>query len=233
MEFFLKNPLTVWLRWWLKVLLVKLKYAGKHIHIEYLAELNSVKFDEYNTIRKYARLRDISLGRFTYVGRESQVYHAQVGAFSCIGPDVIIGPGEHPTKYFVSSHPMFYSTLEQSNPVIVEKNLFEEFATTHIGNDVWIGARAILKTGVRIGDGAIIAAGAVVSKDVEPYSIVGGIPAKHIRYRFSAEQIAILEKVKWWEKDLDWLIAHKNEFVHIDSFMAGLKSYQPLPDSNG
>ncbi len=232
MEFFLKNPLTVWLRWWLKVLLVKLKYAGKHIRIEYLVELNSVKFTEYNTIRKYARLRDTSLGRCTYVGRESQVYHAQIGAFTCIGPDVIIGPGEHPTKDFVSSHPMFYSTLAQSNPVIVDKNLFEEFATTYIGNDVWIGGRAILKTGVRIGNGAIIAAGAVVSKDVQPYSIVGGIPAKLIRYRFSPEQIAILEEEKWWQRDLEWLIEHKNEFVHIDSFIAGLKTHQPLPDGN-
>ncbi len=230
MEFWFKNPLTVWLRWWLKVLLIKLKYAGKHIHIEYLAEVNSVTFSEYNTVRKYARLRDAVIGRYTYVGRESQVYHAQIGAFTCIGPDVIIGPGEHPTKDFVSSHPMFYSTLAQSNPVIVEKNLFEEFSTTHIGNDVWIGARAVLKTGVRVGDGAIIAAGAVVSKDVEPYSIVGGIPAKHIRYRFSPEQIAILQHEKWWERDLEWLILHKNEFLHIDTFISGLKPYQPLPD---
>lgn len=222
MEFWLKNPFTVWLRWWLKVLFIKLTSVGKHLHIEYLAEINNVTFSEYNTIRKFARLRDVSIGRFSYVGRNSQVYHAKLGAFTCIGPDVIIGPGEHPTKDFVSSHPMFYSTLAQSNPVIVEKNLFEEFATTHIGNDVWIGARAMLKTGITIGNGAIIAAGAVVAGDVLPYSIVGGVPAKHIRFRFSPEQISYLEHVGWWDRDLDWLIRHKHEFLHIDSFMSSI-----------
>jgi acetyltransferase-like isoleucine patch superfamily enzyme len=223
MEFLIKNPITIWLRWWLKVLFHKIKFSGRHIHLEYLCEIKQVQFSEHNTIRKYARLRDVSIGKHSYVGRESQVYHAQIGAFTCIGPEVIIGPGEHPTKDFVSSHPMFYSTLAQSNPVIVHKNRFEEFSTTHIGNDVWIGARAILKTGITVGNGAIIAAGAVVAKDVEPYSIVGGIPAKHIRYRFTQEQITHLQKTQWWNRDLNWLIEHKDEFLHIQTFMDRVK----------
>ncbi len=223
METLLKNPITVWLRWLAKLLFLKVKYAGKNLHIEYLAEINASTFSNYNTIRKHARLRDAHLGAYSYIGRESQVYHAWIGNFTCIAPEVLIGLGEHPSKDFVSSHPMFYSTIGQSNPVIVEKNLFDEFPQTIIDNDVWIGTRAVLKTGVSIGNGAVIAAGAVVVKDVEPYSIVGGVPAKHIRYRFTPELINILQKSEWWNKDLDWLRAHKYIFKNIGLFVGNSK----------
>ncbi|MDE6603995.1 MAG: CatB-related O-acetyltransferase [Lachnospiraceae bacterium] len=71
-----------------------------------------------------------------------------------------------------------------------------------IGNDVWIGANVCILPGVRVGDGAVIAAGAVVTKDVAPYAIVGGVPAKVIRYRFSPEEIHTLLKIRWW----DWSV---------------------------
>jgi len=90
--------------------------------------------------------------------------------------------------------------------------------TTEIGNDVWIGARAILRTGVKIGDGAIIAAGAVVVKDVEPFSIVGGVPAKHIRHRFSPDEIVRILESNWWNKDLEWLKRHHDSMTHISRF---------------
>jgi acetyltransferase-like isoleucine patch superfamily enzyme len=218
MEALIKNPITLWLRWLIRLLLYKMRYAGRHIRMEYLAEVSNCTFTEYNTIYKYARLRDAHLGRCTYVGRESQVYHAKIGNFTCIGPGVMLGLGEHPTSDFVSSHPMFYSTRGQSNPVIVEQDLFDEMPETQIGHDVWIGARAIIRTGVKIGNGAIIAAGAVVVKDVEPFSIAGGVPAKHIRYRFNDEQISRIERSEWWNKDLDFLRKNRDAFLSIDRF---------------
>lgn len=221
MEILLKNPLTLWLRWLLQWSIYKVRFAGKHLRMEYLTELSSCTFSEYNTLYKYSRLRDVQMGRFSYVGRESQVYHARIGSFTSIGPQVLIGLGEHPSEGFVSTHPMFYSDRGQSNPVIVDKPLFDEMPTTTIGNDVWIGARAILRTGVTIGDGAIIAAGAVVVKDVEPYSIVGGIPAKHIRYRFTTEEIQRIQESNWWQQDLTWLKEHREAMTHISRF--GLK----------
>lgn len=223
MEVLLKNPITVWLRWLLKWIAYKLKYGGKNLRMEYLCEINNCTFSSYNTVYKYARLRESSFGSYSYVGRETQVYSAEVGSFTSIGPQVLIGLGEHPSQGFVSSHPMFYSTIGQSNPVIVDKNLFDEFPKTYIGNDVWIGARAVVKTGVTIGDGAIVAAGSVVVKDVEPYSIVGGVPAKHIRYRFSEEQISVLKNSEWWHKDLEWLKANKHLFASVDEFVSQLK----------
>lgn len=218
MEIVVKNPITVWLRWVLKWFVYKSKYAGKNLRMEYLSEITHTEFSNYNTVYKYARVRDAKFGSYSYVGRESQVYSATVGNFTSIGPQVLIGLGEHPSQKFVSTHPMFYSMRGQSNPVIVDKELFDEFPITEIGNDVWIGARAVVKTGVKIGDGAIVAAGSVVTKDVEPYAIVGGVPAKLIRYRFDDETIEQLIQSKWWEKDIVWLKKNKEAFLDIISF---------------
>jgi acetyltransferase-like isoleucine patch superfamily enzyme len=219
-EFLFKNPLTIWLRWIFTVVIYQTHYWGKHVRLEYLCELNKVRFSSFNTIRKYARLRDVHIGRGSYINRGSQVYHARIGQFVCIGPEVIIGPGEHPIQGVVSSHPMFYSTTPQANPVLVKESSFEEFPTTHIGHDVWIGARAILKTGITIGDGAVIAAGAVVTSDVPPYAIYGGVPAKLIRMRYTPEQQRIVEQVAWWNRDWSWIQAHADTFMDIDRFCA-------------
>lgn len=221
MKALFQNPFTYWLRWLLKKWALELKYSKQHLMLEYMAEVSNCKFNNYNTVYKYARLRDSELGDFSYVARNSQIYNTKVGKFTCIGPNVNTGMGAHPSSEFVSTHPLFYSTLGQSSGlVIVEKNLFEEFPSTEIGNDVWIGNNAIIKYGVKIGDGSIIGAGAVVTKDVEPYSIVGGVPAKIIKYRFTEEQIRFLNEFKWWDKDLAWLKENKKQFQNIGEFIA-------------
>lgn len=213
------NPCTHWLRWLFKKWSLEFKYKKQHLHLEYMVEVSNCKFNNYNTIYKYARLRDSELGDFSYVARNCQIYNTKIGKYTCIGPNVSTGMGAHPSSEFVSSHPLFYSTLGQSSGlVIVEKNLFEEFPSTVIGNDVWIGNSAIIKYGVKIGDGAIIGSGAVVTKDVEPYSIVGGVPAKIIKYRFSKEQISFLQEFKWWDKDLEWIKSKKDLFQNIEQF---------------
>ena len=84
-----------------------------------------------------------------------------------------------------------------------------------IGNDVWIGSRATILEGVNIGDGVVVAAGAVVTKDVPPYAIVGGVPARIIRYRFDEETIQNLLKMKWWEKDQEWIQNHADDFDDV------------------
>ena len=95
---------------------------------------------------------------------------------------------------------------------------------TVIGNDVWIGQNAVILPGVTIGRHCVVAAGAVVTKDVPPYAIVGGIPARIIRYRFSDEQIARLEESKWWEKNDEWLQQHAHAFCDIDQFEKEIRS---------
>lgn len=218
MKALLLNPLTFWLRWVFTKLFLELKY--RKLELEYMVEVHKCKFGRYNTIYKYTRLRNAELGDYTYVARDCQIHNTVIGKFTCIGPNVITGMGAHPSSGFVSSHPLFYSTRGQaSGLVIVEKDLFNEFPLTTIGNDVWIGNNVVIKYGVKIGDGAIIAAGAVVTKDVEPYSIVGGVPAKFIKHRFTSEQISFLLKFKWWDKDLEWFKVNKDLFLHIDQLM--------------
>ena len=225
MEVILKNPLTLWLRWIITWTFYKLRNSGKNNRMEYGAEISGVKLGHYSAIYKYARVRNCSLGDFSYSARDTQVHNATIGKFCCIGPQVLIGLGEHPSKDFVSSHPIFYSEIGQANPVIVSKSIFNEYPETMIGHDVWIGARAIVRSGITIGNGAIIAAGAVVTKDVAPFSIVGGVPAQHLRYRFSPEEITQLEKFSWWNKDLNWLKENAEAMRDIHTFLSQLKSH--------
>jgi acetyltransferase-like isoleucine patch superfamily enzyme len=204
------TPSTHWFRWLFTKWKHQLKYAGKNLKIEYMAEIKDCNFSSYNTVYKHSRLRNATLGEFSYVARNCQIYNTKV----------VTGMGAHPSNQFVSSHPLFYSTLGQAGGLsIVDKNLFDEFPSTEIGNDVWIGNNAIIKYGIKIGDGAIIGSGAVVTKDVAPYSIVGGVPAKLIKYRFTEEQMVQLNKLQWWNKDLEWLKKHKDEFSNIDTFV--------------
>ena len=132
------------------------------------------------------------IGQYTYVGRATTITAARIGNYCSIANFVTIGPGEHALSIFSTS------------PVILEaagmdKSLIEK--PVNIGNDVWIGTYAIILRGVTIGDGSVIAAGAVVTKDVPPYAIVGGVPARIIRYRQPEEMVHKLMDSKWWDYD--------------------------------
>lgn len=224
METLLINPITLWMRWLFKKTIYLLKNPGKNLKIEYLVEINNCTFGSYNTLYKYCRLRNIKLGDFSYVARNTLIQHATIGKFCSIGPNVSIGLGSHPSSTFVSSHPLFYSTKKQAGGLkIVEHDLFDEYENTTIGNDVWIGANAVIKSGINIGNGAIIASGAVITKDVEPYSIVGGVPAKHLKFRFTDSQISFLNSLEWWDKDLEWIKENKNLFLDIDEMITKIK----------
>jgi len=138
------------------------------------------------------------------VQRNSIVNNAELGTFCSIAMGVTIGLGQHPTDY-VSSHPAFYSRTQPIAKTFSKKNIFEPFKKTVTGHDVWIGQNALIMDGVNIGTGAIIAAGAVVTKDVPEYAIVAGVPAKIIRYRFDEDLRQKLTHTKWWDKPEDWL----------------------------
>ena len=165
-----------------------------------------------------------SMGYASYVSEHSFVKNTAIGRYTCVADNVLTVAGTHPLTY-VSIHPAFYSTAQY--PSYVDQSSFEDFkyldsetkTSIKIGNDVWIGSRATILEGVKIGDGAVVAAGAVVTKDVPPYSIVGGVPAKVIRYKFSDEEIAFLLKLKWWEKEESWIKEHVGKFENIAMFL--------------
>ncbi|HYD34415.1 MAG TPA: CatB-related O-acetyltransferase [Methylophilaceae bacterium] len=158
-------------------------------------------FSSHNRIYRRASLRNSSLGRMTYVAEASRIGFTDIGAFSSIGPNVLLGGlGSHPVDR-LSTHPAFYSSRLQAGDTFSQEDLFEELPRVRVGSDVWIGAGSIVLDGVKIGDGAIVAAGAVVNKDVPPYAIVGGVPARIIRYRFDEETINALLEWRWWDLD--------------------------------
>lgn len=157
----------------------------------------SVIDDNCHIIRNSMIIRS-SIRSFSYVGRNSIIQNATVGSFCSIANDVFVGLGTHPTDHFTTS-PLFYRTSNTFGKQVVDEDLdFNEYQAIEIGHDVWLGARAVIMDGVRIGHGAIVAANAVVTKDVPPYAIVGGVPAKLIKFRFPPEKIERLLASEWW-----------------------------------
>lgn len=150
----------------------------------------------------------VELGKFTYVNVNSVIYsNVKVGRFCSIARNCEIGVAAHPVNY-LSTHPFQFDRTIFKNSIPyqdIEKVGWAPHKRTTIGNDVWVGAKAIINSGVTIGDGAIVGGGAVVTKNVPPYAIVGGIPAKIIKYRFSEEIISKLLALEWWNLDIDCL----------------------------
>lgn len=143
---------------------------------------------------------DTVIGDFTYCSYDSKIYKANIGKFCSIASRVTIGAAEHPMDW-ISTSPVFENVKNSGTNVKFAIEKLPPVKTTIIGNDVWIGEGAMIKQGVTIGNGAVIGAMAMVTKDVPPYAIVAGIPAKIIKYRFDENTIKELQKIEWWNFD--------------------------------
>lgn len=209
------------------------KYSS---NISLKARIDSLSiFEGRNCIYSRTSIFQSEIGFATYVSSNCLFNKTKIGRYCSIASNVKIIAGNHPTSRYVSTHPIFYNNKVLSGLSIKSTNVFDEYSYADkserffcvIGNDVWIGEDVKIINGVTIGDGAIIATGAVVSKDVPPYAIVGGVPAKVIKYRFSEEEIKYLLKLSWWNNDINWLEENVNLFQDIDKLMEfeGLNKY--------
>jgi acetyltransferase-like isoleucine patch superfamily enzyme len=189
------------------------------------AYTRNTKFGGRNIVRENVIIRDSDIGFATTINADTKLIKAKVGNYCSIGHNVRNGLGNHPTSQFVSTHPAFY--LPRKNRLsYTQEELFHDHKYvdsskkfyTKIGHDVWIGNNVSLFDGITIGNGVIVGAGAIVTKSVPPFAIVAGVPAKILKYRFSAEQINLIESVQWWEKSEEWIKNHIQIFINIDVF---------------
>lgn len=167
------------------------------------------------------------VGTGTYIMDNCWFQNCKIGRYCSIAAEVkMVARRGHPLERFVATSPAFH--LKKANiQTYMEEDVYSPYGKCSydpqydliIGNDVWIGTRTILLGAITIGNGAVIGAGSVVTKDVPPYAIVAGNPAKVIRYRFTEEQIVKLEKMEWWNRDKEWLRMNAEKFRDINLFL--------------
>ena len=200
---------------------MSLKYKIARFFNRRPAMIKNSDIHEKAAVGNGAQIVDSKVGRYSYV-YESKVICAEVGAFCSIASNVVIGGAAHPTEW-VSSSPVFYNgknVLKQN----YSENFFEEYKKTTVGNDVWIGSNCLIKAGVKIGDGAVIGMGSVVTHDVPPYEIWAGNPAKFMRKRFSDEIIEELSKLEWWNWEEEKLQKYGKFFNDPEKLLKELKN---------
>lgn len=203
----------------------KYRLSRNNVFIENHCNVDFTNFEGSNKLGYNCTVHQSDVGFGTYIGRNSVVIQSKIGRYSSIGESLNIVYTQHPYKECISTHPAFYSSHYIFSFVPGRGDLFkhtkgvDENYYVVIGNDVWIGDNVTIMGGVKISDGAVIATGAVVAKDVKPYEVVGGIPAKHISNRFNEDVIALLLRLEWWNKPQEWIKNNAYLFSDVDQFV--------------
>jgi len=218
----LKNLSPISIYYWKRKKKLEKKYFDKGLIIGLKSKVINSQIGNSVFIGNNVILRNCSIGSHSYLNSNNSLFNIEIGNFVSIAPKISFGLGIHPT-HLITTHPAFYSNNKPFK-TFSDKNYFEEYRLIEIGNDVWIGQESMIMGGVTIGDGAIVAARAVVTKDVPPYAIVGGVPAKIIRYRFDDKIIKELEAIKWWNRDDEWLSQNYLLFHNTEKFINFFKN---------
>lgn len=202
-------------------------------YIEDKTSILHSKLDKYVSISRGCNIVWSEIGKFTYLGENTKLPYCRIGHFCSISSDVKLAAGLHPLDY-VSTHPVFYGRYRLGGGYKkAEYTNFKEFAyledseklLCEIGNDVWIACGVTIvcrRQPIHIGNGAVIAAGAIVTNDVPDYAVVMGCPAKVVRYRFDSETRSRLLESQWWDKDDQWINSRMPYFVKPKVFVEHL-----------
>jgi len=190
----------------IKIIILKLMYTQKNSVIKSSNVSFSSSVGKFCIIEKGVYIsKDSCVGDFSYVNAYSSIENSSIGKFCSISSGVIIGPYEHDYK-FITTHPFYKHKFYGFSDLKLFKSEVKNKCV--LGNDVWIGVNAIIKEGIKIGNGAVVASGSVVTKDVPPYEIWGGVPARFIKSRFDQDIIDSLNDIDWTNKSPEWIQKH-------------------------
>lgn len=194
--------------------IVDSKVSDKCIVGDFSRLTNSV-LAGYNRVDRNTLIYHSMLGTGSYVGSNSVIMHTEVGKMSSISWGVTIGPANHDYKR-ISSHDFLYNNFYGLKPEN-EPPAYNRFESkTSVGNDVWIGTGSTILNGLKIGNGAIVGANTIVTKDVPPYAIIVGNPGKIVKYRFEKKIIDRLLDLNWWDLPLKTIKENYQTFKDYD-----------------
>lgn len=187
-------------------------FAGECTIIGDNSRVRHCRLGHHVRIDRNNLLMNVDMGDYSYTGPFDMLFHIRIGKFTSISYGVTIGAPEHNYK-LLSTHPFIYDSYYEvfDKSEVARNDKFDK--ETEIGNDVWIGCNSTILRGVHIGDGAVVGANSLVNRDVPPYAVVAGCPAKIIKYRFPKETINKLLAIKWWNWSIEKIRSKKTLFT--------------------